>query len=256
MSKKKHDLITKGLTSELFLLAFLEPDNARKLGQRLQNTTGHPTNYSKVHPALHELTISGYLKHKDEQYRPNISKLIDDFDAMLQAKSNSFTMKEKEDFAQFLERREYLKILTLDVQRRLISQPKGEHKINALNVLGERLGFLATLGIIMLENFDEMRDLSDKELDGEAMTKLNEIDTLLNSKETKDNLTRELEKEGLPTPPEIFMLWDFLKSLPYMVKLFVGQMTLIKKIAMLWDQQEIFMAGLEAAKHLKKVNSN
>lgn len=252
MSKKKHNLITKGLTSELFLLAFLEPDNARKLGQRLQNTTGHPTNYSKVHPALHELTISGYLKHKDEQYRPNISKLIDDFDVILQTKNNSFTLKERENFEEFLERREFLKILTLDVQRKLVNQPRGEHKINAMEVLGERLGFLATCGITMLEQVDGFHEFLDKNYDDLDLAKIDELDTLLNSKEAEIQFAEELEKEGLPVPPELLMLWDFLKSTPHMGKFLITNLDLVRKIATLWEGQEIFMAGLEAAKYFKK----
>lgn len=259
MVKKKHDLITKGLSSELFLLAFLEPDNIRKLAQRLQNTSGHPTNYSKASETVHNLTISKYLKYgKDEKYHPNILRIIDDFEAILQKEGDSFTTEEKVWLTRFLQNRHLLKILSRDIIEKIQNQPKGKHNVNALNVLCERIGATSAMWLLMRntnpkfkKTFDNVKDLPYSKIEEQ----FDMFDALANehSDELEKNMKVEFDKLIMPNK-ELFV--DFfsgiLKFMSSAMPLMMAPDQLLTKLSKLWNKYEGFQMAQEVYKFSKK----
>lgn len=253
MVRKKHNLLTSGLTSELFLLAFLEPSSARKLGQRLQNTTKNPTNYSKVHPAVHDLTTSKYLKHneKERKFYPNISKLVDELSEILEKKNIILSKGEKNSLQDCLERIHFLKIMTASVVNKLQNQPKGIHKINALDVFCETIGTIASGLILLKENKSDFGDLEGIDVYSDETFK--ELDNFFNSPDLENKMEEIFQTNQTPefNPAKNIML-SFFKSLIPMMNMMSQSNEFLKKISNLWSSNEVFFGAIELKKHLDK----
>ena len=81
---KKYELITTGLSSEAYLLAFLEPASGYAIARKLEKSekpngnSKTPTNYSKVVESLKALAIDNYLNYnyKEKKYYPNIMNIM------------------------------------------------------------------------------------------------------------------------------------------------------------------------------------
>ena len=92
--RRVHKLIRNGLSAEIYLHAFVKPDNPRSLAKRLYNTDRPDT--SKVYPAVHSLTIEKYLKlGSGHDVRVNTKTLVDELNELLKTRDDSFTSREK-----------------------------------------------------------------------------------------------------------------------------------------------------------------
>ena len=253
MSRKKHDLLTTGLSSELFLLAFLEPDNVRKLGQRLQNTTGHPSNYSKINPAIHNLTIAQYLKSKtsDDKYYPNLDKLIEEIDVIIKGKNESLTDNEKKSLKQFLKRQEFFKILAMGSDKEIQNQPTGKHKVNALKFFCDKIGHMACGLLLLKQNSPKFQKLP--KLTPEYKKELEKLDQLFMSEKfgkmiakipTYDDSRFELIK---------MIIGNMFKSSVPLMNFVYESETLLIKLSKLWDGYENYLAGFELKKKLDEL---
>ena len=252
MSSKKHDLLTTGLSSELFLLTFLEPDNARKLGQRLQNTTGHPSNYSKIHPAIHDLTIAKYLKSKtsDGKYYPNLDKLIEEIDTVLKGKEEFLTDDEKKSLKQFLKGREFFKIIAIDIEKRIQDQPKGKHQVNALKFFCDKIGYVAG-GLLLLKlNSPKFQKLPKQTL--EDKKELEKIEPFFMS----GNFEKMIKKIPTDDDPRFeimkMLIENMFKSLVPLTNFVYESETLLKKLVKLWDGFENLFLGFEMRKESER----
>jgi len=248
MSRKKEGLLTTGLSSELYLLAYIEPDNARKLTQKLQNTSVNPTNYSKTNPVIHDLTIKKYLKHNqnDEKYYVNIKKLVEELELILKECDITLDDNEKLHLTKILEQNEFFKIISQDVVKKIQEQEKGIHKINALDVFCERIGMFSS-GILLQKKLDKsgnLDNLYDSDLSFEEnITEFQEI-----WKEVYDNASSEINSANIPLlehplVQELFL--PLMKNLDSLMIFYLIPVTTLEKLSRLWKGSEGIMLSLD-----------
>lgn len=252
--KKKHNLITKGLTSELFLLAFLEPDNIRKLAQRLQNTSGNPTNYAKASTAIHSLTISKYLKHKDDgKYHPNVPKIIEELEQILKSKNESFTEDDKKFVSRFLQNRQVLQAISLDIIEKIQTQPKGTHNVDALDVLCERIGSMSAIWLTMRNNNSEWKSAAEENQKlsySEIEEKFDMFDELTSKHSPFFETEMKKYFEKIPqlknNKPVVNFFTKFFDIMSSAMPMFMAPESLLRKLAKLWKHYE----GFSVAEHV------
>lgn len=267
---KEKDLITKGLSSEVYLLAFLETSSGYAIARKLQKSekpidkSKPPTNWSKVDKALTDLARNGYLKHDFEKKRhfPILSTLIEDMNYILEEKGNSFDQVELKLLGFILKRRDVLNEISKDVLLQMKVQKKGVHKINALSVFSNKIGMLSASFLFAKENrpdyikmFKEIPSIQIKQVE-EIFLELDEgwdevngnIDSLFEEKFKKYSLPPEIE--GLFRQTK-----GFWKSMPSLLVLLMASNETLRKLSLLWDQFDGFKLGVDLAMHAgKKLN--
>lgn len=251
MSRKTRDLLTKGLTSELYLLAYIEPNNIRKLGQMLQNTSGHPTNYSKLNPAIHNLTIAKYLKHnqKDEKYYVSISKLSLELENILKEKNIFLSEVEKKYLLKVIEENNFFKLLSKDIVTKIQSQEKGKHEINALEIFCERIGMM-TIQTFLHKKMDKKRRLDG--IDDPKLSFEEKIAGIDEMKKEWSKITPKLDEgiekllKNMPKMPvfEEFII-PMLKNMPSFMILFLIPDETLMKLGSLWKGFEGVQLSLQ-----------
>ena len=253
VSRKKTDLLTTGLSSELFLLAYLEPNNIRQLGKKLQNTSGHPTNYSKVNPAIHNLTVKKYLKHNENgKFYPNIEKLGEELEVILKEKSFELKNDEKLFLTKILEQNEFFKIISQDIIKKIQDQDIGVHKINAIDVFCERIGVLSS-GVLMHKKFDKSGnlDLYDPKMSfDENFTDIQEL--WKEMYEGAENKMKEFEIPLIDHPAVKELLLPIMKNLPSLMIFYLIPITALEKFIMLWKGSEGVKLSLDMIKQFVK----
>ena len=262
MRLKEHDLITTGLSSEVFLHAFLEPSSGYAIARKLEKHDGPvdkskiPKNFHKVHDALNALIAEGYIAHDfdKKKHYPKLERVVWDFGYLIQSKGKSVDEKELQLLANFLTHRDFLKTLSAQVLDKMKKQPKGTHKINALQIFSNKIGFLAALFLFARTHLEEFKkefsinpDFSNagealfQDLDKEWDKVIEEIDIKFD----------DLFRTNFPLNPEIKERFDpvvnFLKSMPSMIILLVAPETTLEKFSLLWDQYEGFQLGIDLA---------
>jgi hypothetical protein len=254
VARKKAGLLTTGLSSELFLLTYLEPNNIRQLAQKLQNTSRNPTNYSKVSPAIHDLTIHKYLKHnqKDEKYYVNLKKLVEELELILKERDTTLEENEKLLLTKILERNEFFKILSQDIIKKIQEQEKGIHKINALEVFCSRIGMLSS-GVLLQKKRDrsENLDLYDPEMSFEEnMTEIKEM-----WKEIHDGIENKMNELNSPLmehPLVKEFLLPLMKNLDSLMLFYVIPVTTLEKFTVLWESYEGVKLALDTIDAFRK----
>ena len=250
VSRKTRDLLTKGLTSELYLLAYIEPNNIRKLAQKLQNTSGHPTNYSKASPAIHDLTVAKYLKHKeqDKKFHVNVLKLCDELAAILNEKNISLGEREKGFLLKLLEEKEFFKLISKDIVKKIQNQEKGKHGISALDVFCEKIGSLAAMTMLYIAmNKENDSVFTDPDLPFEEKIEIfNELKE--NWKDFQLKFDKEFEKirKTIPESPMIDELIVVFKNMPSMFFVFLIPKETLEKLGNLWQGHEGVNLSLQA----------
>lgn len=251
MSKKLYNLITKGLSSELYLLAYLEPNNIRKLAQKLQNTSGTPTNYSKASPEIHNLTIAKYLKHNqnDEKYYVNIDSLSLELENILIEKNILLKEIEKKYLLKVLEENDFFKLISKDIIKKIQAQKKGKHEINALEVFSERIGMMSST-ILLYKKMDKRGNFEGLEESNlsfdEKMAKLEEF------KHEWEEISEKLDEkfaELLKTMPKMPVIEEMIipmfKKLPTMTIFFLIPEEILMKFGSLWKGFEGVQLSLQ-----------
>lgn len=268
MKYKKHGLITEGLSSEVFLLAFLEQSSGYSIARVLEKSEKRvdepkrmPTNHSKVNRALNLLTHERYLEHNldKKKYYPKISRLIKDIQSLLETRKITLTTDEIELLKIFLKRPSFLKELSKDVFRQMKKQPKGTHNVNALTTLCNKIGMISATILFSKQYNPEyvkmfaenpsipisrlVRDFHkfEKAWDESAL-QMNSIFT----EKLKDVSLSEKEKSAIDSIKNVFKSILSMSSL-----LFASNDTLIK-FANMWDQFEGFKLGIDMTLRINK----
>lgn len=199
-------LIRSGLASEYFLLAFLEPRSAYKLGQIIQNTTGKPDS-SMITPHIDALKKSGYLfGEKGEKLSPNLDKLISEINVILSQKHIPLDKKESDFLLSVLQDRTFFQIVTNEIIRDIQNQPFRIHNIDALSIISEKLGFISSMFLLIKTlnpNADNQDDQDIEELHSVWKDYLTYLDSLVS---WFSNEITSSKKKPIHVPKDIQLL--------------------------------------------------
>lgn len=258
MVLKSHNLIRTGLTSELFLLAFFRPDTAYVFAQRLQNTKTKP-NTGKIYPAIKSLTNAGYLKHFENKFYPNYTKLISDINKELKKKNKSLKEDEVKIIELILKHGQIFWILSFNALQKLIKQKNGVHKVDALQTICDIIGEWATIWLFKREREANIKkSISKLEISSyqKFVSIFNELDKELSDIPTKLNLKMEQyitdkknEFDKLSNN-ELEFIKDgrnFIRSIPSFIVFGLVPKNTLRKMSMLWTQHDGFNLGVKFA---------
>lgn len=137
------NMLRKGLTSELFYLAFLMPDSGYALAQRSQNTKKTP-NTSKTGPALKKLQDAGYLVRKEDgKLYPITEKLSADVISYLENEMDiSLEDGEAKILKNMLSENGYFLFVGMDIFSEIENRPTASHNIDALKTICDKIGLI------------------------------------------------------------------------------------------------------------------
>ena len=143
-------MIRSGLTSEYFLLAFLEPRSAYKLGQIVQNTTDKPDS-SMMTPHINALKNSDYLLgEKKEKLSPNLTKLISEINTtFLSQKQDMLDKNESDLLVSLLRDRTFFQLVSKEITQDIQGQQFRTHNIDALKIISDKLGLIAAMFLLL-----------------------------------------------------------------------------------------------------------
>ncbi|MGI0046759.1 MAG: hypothetical protein ACREBB_06175 [Nitrosotalea sp.] len=237
-------MIESGLSSELFLLAFLIPDSGYRLAQRLQNTKSTP-NTSKIYPNLNKLVASGYLIKKDNKFVHNPDRLVEDIAVYLESKGHDITNDEIKIIRNILTNGTFFNILSVDIITYMQQRPTRIHEINALEVFCNKIGMLASLTWVRKMNKPE--PMFTTAILGQSFDKFHQ-DLTESTDEIMDNMypkirgsksIKEKKMDGIElineTMKSMLMIGFILEKIPERT---------IKKFCLLWDQFSGFRSGV------------
>ena len=212
MARKIHNLIRTGLSSELFLLAYIKPDIPRRLASILYNSDDPDT--GKIYPAIHSLTLQKYLRVDDgNRMHVRIKTLVRDFDDVLQSKKFSLDDDEKTILASILQEKGFISSMAPYALERIKENSKSKkHNTDALHILSDTLSTLAAgyhFGKIFGIDSDKASSKSDQDMYKELAGCLDEKNI---SKEF-NNALQKMKKEN----PEIFKTINAEKILRQML---------------------------------------
>jgi hypothetical protein len=264
---KKHGLITTGLSSEVFLIAFLERKSGYEIARRLEKSTKlknmpkhTPTNYPRVYDQLLLLQRGKFLEKDFEKkkYFPVVKTLVSEIEKLLLFKNIKLTKKETTLLKNILEMPDFLKELVRSTYKVMDAQPSGTHNINALEVICDKLGQFCTHLLIskqhnpkvMKMNYELshipkrmlMQFLEDyKTVEGDVLKELKDILKVTK----KDNLNENNMSLDLVS--------NLTKSIPFFFTLMITSNITLLKFSNLWNQYEFFKQGFDfGLKILKK----
>jgi len=280
MTTNSIDLLRKGLTSEYFLVAFLEKDPSRyRLAQLVQNKEVGKPETSKSYDVIKKLTDSRYLVKKNKNHYPNLEKLVDTIDfTSLWDWQESLDPDEKNMLVGMLQNREFFKVVSNEILEEIHNQPYRIHNIDALQIIANKIGLL-TAAIILYRThaLNAIRESSGKDISNNNLSQFNEeqkdFDIAWNEqvipmikevaferklatktkevqkqvmkiyKEQKKNV-KGAEKKSVPKPPNIMMISDaimiFLKSMPSLRPFLFAPEKTLWKLCKLWEGYGMF----------------
>ena len=242
-------MLTTGLSSELFLLAYLEPNNIRQLAQKLQNTSGDPTNYSKAHPAIQDLAIENYLKFnsKDEKHYVNLQKLTDELESILIERDILLNEDEKNYLQKILEQNEFFKIISQDIVKKIQAQEKGIHRINAIDVFCERIGVLSAGALLhrKTQKNDELESICDPKLSFDENIK--EIQKILQEIGSGiDEGIKNIDNPMIDHPIFREFLLPVVKHMDSLMVFYMIPLVSLEKLMLLWGGSDGVKLALQA----------
>lgn len=263
---KKKDIITSGLTSELFLLAFLKEDSGYALGSRLQNRKN--PDMSKVYPALTALTQSKHLKHYYDDgdkskriYYVNRKKLTEEITKVLAERGKSLNKDESEALEKLYEPVRWVQTYSSSIINKIHKQSKGIHHVSALEEIYTQIGFLASMfllreqtDVLFRKQVKKSRQIPRDEF-FKVMPEIFEVFQLLGN---VPMIKKEMEKDGrILTDEELEVVKQFsnlmIQWFPMMHLLLLPRSS-IKKLSVLYDKSDIFFEGGRIAiENLKRV---
>lgn len=119
--RRKHELIRNGLSAEIYLHAFVRPDNGRSLAKRVYDTDRPDT--SKIYPAIHSLTIEKYLRSgAGNSLRVNTKTLVDELNVLLKSRGDSFTSREKKFLELLFKKQEFVAVISRGILKKMEEQ--------------------------------------------------------------------------------------------------------------------------------------
>lgn len=244
MARKIHNLLRTGLTSELFLLAYIKPDKPRRLAKRLYDSEDPDT--SKIYPAIHSLTLANHVKMNDDNLVcANIKSLVNGFEQMLQAKKLSLEDNEKAILLNLLQAKMFISAMAPHALEKIRKNSKSQkHDTDALSIVADTLGAVTStyhLGEAFRSNDNEVLSRSDQDAYKE-MAELFDDEGVLNS---MNQQMRQMKKEN----PELQIanVDSMLKQLLYGIQLniYLKSMdvpdNLYDKLSALTESSNIFL---------------
>lgn len=235
-------MLRKGLTSELFYLAFLMPDSGYALAQRSQNTKKTP-NTSKTGPALKKLENAGYLRREEGKWYPNPERLSSDIIEYLEEEIGiALDGEEEKILKKMFTESIFFMFVGFDIFQEIEDRPKNSHNVDALKYISDKIGLISA---VMLESKKKAGNLTpknnksfeqiQKELDESIKDINNKMETKIQGKKSVRNKKME----------SIDLLNKGVKSFIMMAILFdkIPNET-IEKFAFLWSQYLGFQIGI------------
>lgn len=268
MKYKKHGLITEGLSSEVFLLAFLEQNSGYAIARILEKSETRadepkrmPTNYSKIKQALDLLTHEKYLGHDldKKKYYPRISRFVKDIQSLLETRKVDLTADEIELLKIFLKRPDFLKVISNDVFQQMKKQPKGTHNVNALTIFCNKIGMIsATVLFSKQYNPEYVKMIAENPTIpvSRLVKHFHEYDKVWDEpiSQMDEMFTEKLKGVSLSEREEqvIDSYKNVIKSMPSMSSLLFAPTSTLVKFANMWDQFEGFKLGIDMTLSINK----
>jgi hypothetical protein len=227
------------------------PDSGYSLAQRLQNTKKTP-NTSKIYPVLNKLVKAGYLKKENGKYVHNVKTLVEDIKWVLESSNFPLIDAEVKILRNILANTTFFTILSSDIIQQMQNRPKGEHEINALQVICNKIGMLACIHQYHTQNkseFDTVSKLQSvsntnmgksfekvseelKEFSNEVIKKMDH--TIKGSKSVKQSKLNAIELIG-NTLVSMILIGNVFEKIPN---------DTLRKFTLLWDQYNGFQLGM------------
>lgn len=264
---KKYGLITTGLSSEVFLIAFLERKSGYDIARRLEKSTKPknmpkhtPTNYPRVYDQLLLLQRGKFLERDFEKKKffPIVKTLVSEIENFLLFKNIKLTKKETTLLENILEMPDFLKELAHNTYKIMDAQPSGTHNINALEVICDKLGQFCTHLLISKQHNPKVMKVGyelshiPKRVLMQFLEdyKSNESDILKELKPIlKDTKKNNLNENDM----SLDLVSNLTKSIPFFFTLMVTSNVTLLKFSKLWKQYEFFKQGFDfGLKILKK----
>ncbi len=134
-------MLRKGLTSELFFLAFLQPETGYTLAQRLQGSKKTP-NTSKTSIALKKLEKAGYLRREEDGKFYHIpEKLVQELiDYLKNEQGVILDEKEKKILRHLISENYSFFFASHEVIHKMLDRPNGTHDLDAIKTISDKIG--------------------------------------------------------------------------------------------------------------------
>lgn len=236
-------MLRKGLTSELFFLAFLVPETGYTLAQRLQGTKKTP-NTSKTTLALKKLEKDGYLRREEDgKYHHVPEKLVRELiDYLKNEQETILDEKEKRILRNLVSENYFFIFAAHDVIHKMIDRPKGIHDLDTLKTISDKIGFISAL---ILESKKKRGD-SNKPIINQSFEK-NQEDLAKFVVETNKMMEAKIKgKKSVRNKKmkSVNILNNVMKSM-LMIGILFHKVpdTTIEKFACLWAQYDGFRFG-------------
>lgn len=235
-------MLRKGLTSELFYLAFLIPDSGYALAQRSQGTKKTP-NTGKTTPALRKLVKAGYLIRKEKKLYPVPEKLADAIINYLEDEIE-VTLEdiEKRILKNMLSENMFFLFVGFDVFQEIEERPMNSHKIDALKNIADKIGFISALMLESKKKSGTNIPVNQKSFE-QIQQELEEfVQNTNKTMETKVKGRKSIRNKKMDS---VSILNNAMKSFIMMGVLFdkIPNET-IEKFANLWSQYQGFQIGV------------
>jgi len=248
-------MLRKGLTSELFFLAFLQPETGYRLAQMLQGSKKTP-NTSKTSTALKKLEKAGYLRRKEDGKFYHVpEKLAQElFDYLENEQGVILDEKEKKILRNLISENYYFIFAAHEVIHKMIDRPKGTHDLDAIKTISDKIGQIFAVHLKLKKKYSS----SNKPKNNQSFEKIQEdlskfvkdsnmkMEAIIRNK----RFTRIEKKLGKKYTynekmKSINLLNNTMKS-SIMIGVLFEKIpdTTLEKFAYLWDQYYGFQIGI------------
>ncbi len=250
-------MLRKGLTSELFFLAFLQPETGYKLAQNLQRMQSSKKipNTSKTHPALKKLEEAGYLRREDDgkfHYVPE--KLVQELIDYLKKEQDTVIDAKEKKFLNYLMSENYFFFhASHEVIHRMIGRPKRTHDLDSIKTISDKIGQICAMQLEIKKKYRSNKPKTNQSFEKiqKDLSKFVEVENKKMEALFKLKQIKQIEKKiGRETTLKekmigIDMLNKTLKSKILIEALFDKiPNTTIEKFAYLWSQYYGFQIGI------------
>ena len=147
-------MLRKGLTSELFFLAFLQPETGYTLAQRLHGSKKTP-NTSKTSIALKKLETAGYLRRgEDGKFHHVPEKLVQELiDYLKNEQGVILDEKEKKILRHLISENYSFFFASHEVIHKMLDSPKGTHDLDAIKTISDKIGQISAIQLELKKKY-------------------------------------------------------------------------------------------------------
>ena len=147
-------MLRKGLTSELFFLAFLQPETGYTLAQRLQGSKKIP-NTSKTSTSLKKLEKAEYLRRdKDGKLHHVPEKLVQELiDYLKNEQGVILDEKEKKILRHLISENYSFFFASHEVIHKMLDRPKRTHDLDAIKTISDKIGEISAIHLELKKKY-------------------------------------------------------------------------------------------------------